>query len=127
MAGSLDGDGLTAAYRSADVFVSCSDHEGFGIPLVEAMGHGLPVVAYGAAAVPSTVGDAGIVLPEKSPAMVAAAVHRVLADDRVRAALVAAGRDRLEELRPARSAEAFVAALRNGLSGGTHPYHPGSR
>jgi L-malate glycosyltransferase len=127
MAGSLDGDGLTAAYRGADVFVSCSDHEGFGIPLVEAMGHGLPVVAFGAAAVPSTVGDAGIVLPEKSPAVVAAAVRRVIDDDDARAALVAAGRDRLEALRPARSAERFVAELRNGLAGGAHPYHPGSR
>jgi L-malate glycosyltransferase len=126
MAGSLDGDGLIAAYRSADVFVSCSDHEGFGIPLVEAMGHGLPVVAYGAAAVPSTVGDAGIVLPEKSPAVVAAAVHRVITDDAARAALVAAGRDRLEQLRPARSAERFVEVLRNGLAGGERPYHPGS-
>jgi L-malate glycosyltransferase len=126
MAGSLDGDGLIAAYRSADVFVSCSDHEGFGIPLVEAMGHGLPVVAYGAAAVPSTVGDAGIVLPEKSPAVVAAAVHRVLSDNAARATLVAAGRDRLEQLRPARSAKRFVEVLRNGLAVGERPYHPGS-
>jgi L-malate glycosyltransferase len=126
MAGSLDGESLIAAYRSADVFVSCSDHEGFGIPLVEAMGHGLPVVAYGAAAVPSTVGDAGIVLPDKSPAVVAAAVHRVITDDAARAALVAAGRGRLEQLRPARSAERLVEVLRNGLAGGGRPYHPGS-
>ena len=57
-----------------------SEHEGFCVPLVEAMGHGLPVVAYGVAAVPETVGDAGLVLPDKEPLRFAAAVHRVVAD-----------------------------------------------
>jgi hypothetical protein len=40
--------------------------------------------------------------------------------------VVAAGRDRLDALRPARSAERFVTELRNGLAGGAGPYHPGS-
>ena len=47
---------LEAYYQAADVFVCASDHEGFCVPLVEAMGHGVPVVAYGVAAVPETVG-----------------------------------------------------------------------
>ena len=79
-AGSVTGAELEAYYRGADVFVSASDHEGFCVPLAEAMGHGLPIVAYGVTAVPETVAGAGLVLPDKSPAIFAAAVGRVLAD-----------------------------------------------
>jgi L-malate glycosyltransferase len=74
-----DGE-LGAYYRNADVFVSLSEHEGVGIPLLEGMHHQLPIVAYAAAAIPETVGDAGVLLPRKRPAHVAAAVHRVTAD-----------------------------------------------
>ena len=84
-----------AHFRAADVYVSTSDHEGFGVTLLEAMGHGLPVVAYGSTAVPETMGDGGVCLPTKEPTRVAAAVHHVLANDDVRAAVVAAGHRRV--------------------------------
>jgi glycosyltransferase involved in cell wall biosynthesis len=87
---------LAAHYRTADAFVCLSDHEGFCIPLVEAMHHGVPIVAYAAGAVPETLGDAGVLLPGKRPGEVAAALHRVLTDGSVRDALVAAGKRRLE-------------------------------
>ena len=74
--GSISPGELSAYYSSADVLVCCSDHEGFCVPLLEAMHHRLPVIAYGAAAVPETLADAGIVLPSKSPVLVAAAVQR---------------------------------------------------
>ena len=77
---------LEAYFRAADVFVSASDHEGFCVPVVEAMGHGVPVVAYGVAAVPETVGDAGLLLASKEPLRFAAAVHRVVSDPELRAA-----------------------------------------
>ena len=88
---------LAAHYRAADVFVSTSDHEGFCIPLLEAMHHGLPIVAYGSSAVPETLGGAGLCLPTKEPTTVAAAVQRVLTDATVRDALVAAGKQRLAD------------------------------
>jgi glycosyltransferase involved in cell wall biosynthesis len=88
---------LAAHYRAADVFVSASDHEGFCIPLLEAMHHRLPVVAYGSSAVPETLGDAGLCLDRKDPATVAAAVHRVVTDVALRAALVEAGERRLAD------------------------------
>jgi L-malate glycosyltransferase len=84
-----------AHLEAADVYVSMSDHEGFGVTLLEAMHHGLPVVAYGSSAVPETMGDGGLCLPVKSPELVAAAVHRVLADAHLRGALVAAGHQRV--------------------------------
>ena len=57
--GRLNHAELVAAYRTADVFVSMSEHEGFGVPLIEAMAAELPVLAFGAAAVPETLGGAG--------------------------------------------------------------------
>jgi L-malate glycosyltransferase len=90
----VSGDELEAYYRAADVFVSASDHEGFCVPLAEAMGHGVPIVAYGVTAVPETMGDAGLALPDKSPVPFATAVGRVLRDARLRDVLAAAGRER---------------------------------
>ena len=69
-AGSVSGAELEAYFQAADVFVMASDHEGFCVPLGEAMGHGVPIVAYGVTAVPETVGGAGLVLPDKSPGAV---------------------------------------------------------
>lgn len=89
-----DGE-LGAHYRNADVLVCLSEHEGVGLPLLEAMAHGVPVVAYGAAAVPETVAGAGLVLPAKRPATVAAAVHRVITDVSLRSFFVARGRRRV--------------------------------
>ena len=51
---------LAFCYRNARVYVSMSEHEGFGVPLLEAMHSHVPVLAYAAAAVPYTLGDAGI-------------------------------------------------------------------
>jgi glycosyltransferase involved in cell wall biosynthesis len=108
---------LCALYAAADVFVSCSAHEGFGVPLVEAMWWGVPVVAVGAAAVPETVGGAGLVLPTADPLLVAEAVARVLRDDGLRAALVAAGRRRADELSLARARTRMAECLRPLLEG----------
>ncbi|MFN8035222.1 MAG: glycosyltransferase [Acidimicrobiia bacterium] len=95
-AGSVSEAELTAYFDTADVFVSVSEHEGFCVPLVEAMHHRVPIVAYGAAAVPETLGEAGLLLRSKDAATGAAAVHRVLSDDVLRAQLVAAATVRVE-------------------------------
>lgn len=84
-----------AHFRAADVYVSASEHEGFSVTLVEAMHHGVPVVAYASTAVPETLGAGGLCLPSKSPPVLAAAVQRVLTDRGLADALVAAGTERL--------------------------------
>ena len=61
-------------YRQADLYVSLSRHEGFGVPLVEALAHAIPVVAWPTGAVPYTLGDAATVLTARDPAHVAAAM-----------------------------------------------------
>ncbi len=110
--GSVDPSVLEAHYRAADVFVCASEHEGFCVPIVEAMGHGVPVVAYGATAVPETVGDAGLVLPTKDPLRFATAVHRVAHDEELRARLASAARRRVEGFALGRSTARFVELVR---------------
>ncbi|MBT5852029.1 MAG: glycosyltransferase family 4 protein [Acidimicrobiaceae bacterium] len=86
-------------YSRADVFCCASEHEGFCVPIVEAMHHGVPVVAYGAAAVPETVQDAGILLGDKSPATLASAIDTVLSSPQVARTLRSAGHRRALDFR----------------------------
>jgi glycosyltransferase involved in cell wall biosynthesis len=113
--GSLNEAQLEAYYRAADVFVCASEHEGFCVPVVEAMAHGVPVVAYGATAVPETVAGAGIVLDNKEPLRFAASVARVLDDQAVADALRRAGMRRSEDFSLARSKAAMVGAIRRAI------------
>jgi L-malate glycosyltransferase len=102
---------LAAWYAEADVFVCLSEHEGFCIPLVEAMRSDLPIVAFAAGAVPETLGDAGILLPSKRPSVVAAAIDRVRSDAALARRLVAAGHRRLEAFSMPRVQARFVEVL----------------
>ncbi|MCC5843693.1 MAG: glycosyltransferase [Verrucomicrobia bacterium] len=63
--GSVPEDHLCAYYKVSDVFLCMSEHEGFGIPLLEAMQADIPVLAYASAAVPETMGGAGLVFHDK--------------------------------------------------------------
>ncbi|MDP9282358.1 MAG: glycosyltransferase family 4 protein [Chloroflexota bacterium] len=88
---------LCAYYRQADTFVSLSEHEGFGVPLLEAMRFDLPVVAYDAAAIGETVGGAGVLLHDRDLAQAAEAAALVSEDTALRAKLAAAGRTRVAD------------------------------
>ncbi len=111
IASGLSDSQLAAYYRTADVLVVLSEHEGFNTPLVEAMRHRLPVIAYASCAVPETLGSGGLLLPDKSPSTVAAAVHRVVGDPALRDELVRAGSDRLAHFDLNASKRRFVNAL----------------
>jgi glycosyltransferase involved in cell wall biosynthesis len=80
---------LIAAYRHAQAFLCLSEHEGFCVPLLEAMHFGLPVLAFDAAAVGETMNGGGLLLAEKDPRFVAAALDRVLGDEAFRGAVLA--------------------------------------
>lgn len=95
-AGSVSDSELGAYYQSADVFVSMSQHEGFCIPLVEAMANDVPVVALASSAVPEILGDGGLALPASDLALFSAAINRITTDATTRAAFVSAGRARME-------------------------------
>jgi glycosyltransferase involved in cell wall biosynthesis len=109
--GTLTHAELVAAYRAADVYVSMSEHEGFGVPLVEAMASDTPVLAYGAAAVPETLDGHGIQFDEKRFAALAELVMAVTRDDKLRSVLTEGQRERVDELSPQASQRALQEAL----------------
>ncbi|MHB1710921.1 MAG: glycosyltransferase family 4 protein [Acidimicrobiales bacterium] len=102
---------LAARYAEADAFVCLSDHEGFCIPLLEAMYFDLPIVAFAAGAVPETLGPAGIVLDSKRPTVVAAAIHRVLGDAALVEHLAREGQRRLGAFGPAKTRARFIEVV----------------
>lgn len=94
------GDVLNAYYRVATGYISMSEHEGFGIPLIEAMHFGLPVIAYAAAAVPDTMEQAGILIHHKRFEVIAELLHLIATDSNLRAQIIAHQHERLIELAP---------------------------
>jgi glycosyltransferase involved in cell wall biosynthesis len=82
---------LAVLYRLASVFVFPSLYEGFGLPPLEAMASGTPVVTSNVSSLPEVVGDAAVLIDPYDPAAIAAGVRQVLTDPGLRAALVARG------------------------------------
>jgi glycosyltransferase involved in cell wall biosynthesis len=91
-----DGE-LAAYYRWADVYVSLSEHEGFCVPLVEAMAADVPVLAYAAGAVPETLGGAGLVFAPKDLEFAAEMVGSLVYDRDVRTDIIQGQRRRLAD------------------------------
>lgn len=94
--GSVSDRELAALFRTAALLISASEHEGCGLPLLEAMHHGVPVVARDATAIPETVGAAGLLVRGDDPGAWAEAVLSVLEDGALRERLVSAGRRRVD-------------------------------
>ena len=90
-----------AHFRSADALVTASEHEGFLVPLVEAFAFEKPTIARAHAAIPETMGDAGLLLPpDEDPILLAEAMVEVVSDDALRKDLVERGRARLAVFDP---------------------------
>lgn len=96
--GHLESDDLRACYAAADVFLCLSEHEGVGVPLLEAMLFGVPVVAWDATAVRETLRGGGVLLREKRPEVVAELIDRLLRDARLREAVLATQRRVIGEI-----------------------------
>lgn len=65
LTGKVTDEELAAYYQIADLMLCMSEHEGFNVPLVEAMHAGIPILAYNAASIPYTLGGAGVMINEK--------------------------------------------------------------
>ncbi len=115
--GHVDQDDLNAYYSLADVFVCLSEHEGYGVPLVEAMSFGVPVIAYDAGAVAETLRGGGILLEEKRPELVSELLHLVLSEKGFREAVLASQRRAMTQLRQADLGELLLDRLAPVLEG----------
>ena len=96
--GSISDDEMAACYRDADVFVSLSDHEGFGVPLVEAMNFGLPILAHNSTAVTETVGAGGLMVDKSDKLGLMHSLGRIVNDQAQRSELKDKGLARAKEL-----------------------------
>ncbi len=115
--GQVDEDDLMAHYSLADAFVCLSEHEGFCVPLVEAMAFGLPVIAYDAGAVSETLRGGGVLLKEKQPEIVAELIHRVLVDEALRRSVIATQERAMAEVRATDFGALLLRALQPVLEG----------
>jgi len=96
--GHVSNEELTAIYDIADLFLSASEHEGFCVPLIEAFYKEIPVLAFHAAAVPSTMDGAGVLYEHKDPRYVASLMHAVLSDDFLSDEIIHSQNEALERL-----------------------------
>lgn len=98
-------------YAQADLYVSLSRHEGFGVPLIEAMAHGVPVLAWPGGAVPYTLGGTAVLLESNLPANVAAQMLTLATDAAERSAIAGRQLQSLDRFRIDRHVPTLVAAL----------------
>ncbi len=96
--GHVDMDEYVAYYKAADLFLCMSEHEGFCIPLVEAMHFRVPVLAYKSTAVPGTLGGGGVLFDRKDFDDVARQMDELMRDQRLREKVLCAQDKRLKEL-----------------------------
>jgi glycosyltransferase involved in cell wall biosynthesis len=106
---------LRALYAGAAAFVFPSRYEGFGLPPLEAMALGAPVVCTSSASLPEVVGDAALLFPAGDVAALVCALARVLDDPALRERLSRAGYERAAQFTWERTAAATVAAYREAL------------
>lgn len=106
--GKIPFDEILAYYRIADVFLCMSEHEGFCVPIIEAMYFDVPVIAYASSAVPGTLGGSGILLPEKDPLLSAAVIDKVLADKQLKEDILASQQKRLTDFSYEKISEQFI-------------------
>jgi glycosyltransferase involved in cell wall biosynthesis len=107
---------LVTYYRLAHVYLCMSEHEGFCVPLLEAMHFGVPVIAYAAGAVPETLGEAGALASRKDFPELAELSALLCMDRELRGSMVAAGRERVREFLP----DAVAPVLRRLLDSVWH-------
>lgn len=101
--GSITDAELAACYRTADLYWSMSEHEGFCVPLIEAMWFDVPVLAFRSSAVPETLGEGGLMFTDKGNwSELAALAYVMITDADLRAKVIAAQRRQRETFLPAR-------------------------
>ena len=110
-------DEILAYYHIADLFLCASEHEGFCVPLVEAMYFDVPVIAYDSTAIGSTLGGSGVLMKEKSPALTAGMMNRLYMDADLRAKVIANQKIRLKDFDNDCVKEKFHSYLKTFLKG----------
>lgn len=110
--GRIDKEDLAALYSGAEAFVFPSKFEGFGMPVLEAMACGTPVLSSTAAALPEVYGDAALEFEPDDIHEMAAAISRITDDEAVRCELIEQGYEQVKRFSWERSARKILGILR---------------
>lgn len=98
--GHIPDEEMFALYKASDVFLSLSEHEGFGLPFVESMIFDLPIIAFNSTAVPYTLGDSGVLIDDNERVdKIGELIHLVATDDEIRKTIISSQRLQLERYR----------------------------
>jgi glycosyltransferase involved in cell wall biosynthesis len=114
----VDDEGLRAAYTGAELFILVSLYEGFGLPILEAMACGVPVIGSNNTATAEVIGEGGIHVAPTDPAAIAAATDHLLSNPAIRQALIERGNRWHRRFTWQRAAEETVALYREALETG---------
>ena len=107
---------VRALYENADLYLCMSEHEGFCLPVIEAMHFGLPVIAYHSSALPETISEGGVLVKKKDPAFLAALFAQILSSQEMQNALIVAGKKRVKQLSYSKFASHVESLFLNGFS-----------
>jgi len=112
--GHIPDEELYAFYKASDVFLSLSEHEGFGLPFVECLVFDLPVVAYDCTAVPYTLGGAGVLVNTNDRVdLIGELVHTVAANRELRQQLIQGQRRQLNKYKEMKQGDFLMGLLRS--------------
>jgi len=114
--GHVSRDDLVALYAGAALFALPSLNEGFGLPALEAMAYGVPVVASNCSSLPEVVGEAGLLVDPRDEDAIAGALERLWADQALRRRLGEFGRERAGRFSARKAAQQHLAVYREVLS-----------
>lgn len=117
--GKVPDEKLKAYYHVASIFLCMSEHEGFGVPLLEAMAMGVPVIAYNSSAIPEIVSGAGIIAHTKDAGLVSEMIDIIETNIRFKEELIDAQRQQVEALRALNTRDILLAAINHVTNQGT--------
>ncbi len=109
-------EGLGGYFRAADVFLCLSEHEGFCVPLLEAMRFDVPVIAYRATGVPYTMGNAGILIAQKRYDVIGELIDLLVSDPHLRHQVITQQRRRLNDFAPEITAKILQTQIKNMIA-----------
>jgi L-malate glycosyltransferase len=94
--GSVSDGELRAFYEGADAYICMSEHEGFCVPVIEALHYEIPIIAFSSSAIPETLGEGGILIEKKDPLLLGTLIHEVITSESEKNALIQAGLRQIE-------------------------------
>lgn len=110
--GHIKFDEILAYYKLADVFLCMSEHEGFCVPLVEAMYFNIPIIAFDSSAIGETLGNSGLLIGEKKPLETAGLINYVLSNSKLKEVIIENQKQRLQDFAHNEIKEQFLTYMK---------------